>query len=494
MLNSLSSRLWLTYAFLAGIVLCILSAGITIYLLRNPLPARLAYQRLEAVMILFQQGAPILENRTDGSLQNAAERADQSFDTRILVFTPQGNPIVDSRASTGTPFPRQLLLNLVSRSNNSSAPTFRDGENRLWMYALRHLPDGNYLLVASLRPRLTLRQILSDEMIRLLVRTALFALGISLLLAIWVTGWVTAPLKRIMQASQAVAKGQFRQIPLEGPDEVQELAGSFNQMTERVLSSQQSQREFIANVSHELKTPLTSIQGFAQAILDGTVDKPPELHQAGEVIYNEADRMHRLVLDLLELARLDAGTAELKRAPLDLNLVLRDVRQRFAPLAAQLQVSLELEAGPLPLLQGDEDRLSQVFSNLVDNALKFTPPGGTVQINARQQDSQAIVQVIDSGPGIPDEDLPRIFERFFQVDKSRRGGRRHGVGLGLAIAREIILAHEGSLEVHNNRQEDPFHNGCTFTVRLPSVSQGSDAQQGRHARTGSPLSSELHPH
>ena len=144
-----------------------------------------------------------------------------------------------------------------------------------------------------------------------------------------------------------------------------------------------SQRDFVANVSHELKTPLTSVQGFAQAILDGTADTPESHQQAARVIYNEAGSMHRMVLDLLDLARLDAGTLELQCAPVDLPALLNNIAEKFSPQAHAAGVSIQVESAALPAVMGDGDRLAQVFSNLVDNALKHTPAGGTITLRAR---------------------------------------------------------------------------------------------------------------
>jgi len=266
----------------------------------------------------------------------------------------------------------------------------------------------------------------------------------------------------VISAARIFPAGSDQPLPRKGPREVQDLVSAFNQMTGRVQASQRSQRDFVANVSHELKTPLTSIQGFAQSILDGTADTRDGQQQAAQVIFNEASRMHSMVLDLLDLARLDAGTADLKMAAVDIPALLRGVVERFTPQAAAAGVSLRIEAGQLPQLIGDGDRLAQVFNNLTDNALKFTPPGGQILLQAGVEESLMVVLVTDTGAGIPPEALARIFDRFYQVDPSRRGGEHHGSGLGLAIASEIVQAHGGSIEATSQVGE-----GTTFRVRLP---------------------------
>jgi signal transduction histidine kinase len=239
------------------------------------------------------------------------------------------------------------------------------------------------------------------------------------------------------------------------------LGGALNRMAQQVQATQQGQREFLANVSHELKTPLTSIQGFAQALLDGTADSPAVTERSAGIIYSEAERMRRLVEGLLDLARLEAGAPALRLAPLDLRAHLAATLERFGPRAQAAGVTL-VSALPaaLPPLTADGDRLAQVFNNLLDNALQHTPAGGQVTLSAVAAGREVVVAVSDTGPGIPPADLGRIFERFYQVDKSR--ARPGGVGLGLAISREIVAAHGGRLEV-----QSVVGQGTTFTVRLP---------------------------
>ncbi len=261
-----------------------------------------------------------------------------------------------------------------------------------------------------------------------------------------------------------MSNGEYQQIPLQGPDEVQALAGAYNEMIDQVQASQQSQRDFVANVSHELKTPLTSIQGFSQAMVDGTVQSGPSLTKAASIVKTEADRMYRLVVDLLDLARFDAGTIILDRMALDLRKLLTHVVNQLIPQAAEARVKLSLDVDILPTCVGDEDRLAQVFTNLVDNAIKHTPENGFVKLNAWSDGELAHIEIIDSGKGIPDEHLGRIFERFYKVDGSRKEESKPGTGLGLAIAQQIIQAHGGVISVRSSLGE-----GSVFEVVIPVV-------------------------
>lgn len=461
MFTSLRARLWLTYAIVVGVVLSVIGVALIFYLIRNPLEYRQAFIRLRLVSTIILQQSERLDNLPPGLLQTFVERADKAYNVRVAVQNSQGRTLVDSRADTAGPLPN---LSNPSRGISLSNLSFRDTQRRVWLYTVRPLEDGNYLVVAAPRPRTPVVAIFRDEFVSPFVQAGVIAMFLALILAFWMARWVVAPLRRMATAARQVTTGEYHPISLQGPSEVQEVVKIFNVMTEQVQASQQSQRDFVANVSHELKTPLTSIQGFAQAILDGTVDTPEGLRQAAGVIHAESERMHRMVLDLLDLARLDAGVAALECAPLDLSMLLQSVVDKFIPIARESQVDLQAEIGTLPVIVGDSDRLAQVFTNLVDNAIKHSPAGEQIKVRASQNASQVEISVMDNGSGIPPEDLSRIFERFYQTDKSRRGGRDRGVGLGLTIAHEIVQAHGGTISAYNNS-----NHGSVFVVKIPVI-------------------------
>lgn len=460
MFSSLRSRLWLSYALLIGAALGVVGIFLLIYLLRKPLLYRQAGIRLrlaESVILARQDN---LAGVSPAQLQAALDRSDQTFEVRAVVFAPDGRVLADSRLGRAAPIALPPVP-LIPREN----PVLRDAGSQPWLYSMHQLDVGGWLLLAVPRPKVPLLAILRDELFLPFAEAGVTALLLSLLLAYLLSRWVADPLQRMLAAARGFPAGQPRRLPLEGPREVQTLTGAFNEMTARVQAGQKSQRDFVANVSHELKTPLTSIQGFAQAILDGTADTPEARAQAAGVIHAEAGRMHRLVLDLLDLARLDAGTADLQRAAVDMAALLNMVAEKFSLQTGQANVALQVEAAALPTLSGDGDRLAQVFTNLVDNALKYTPAGGQVTLRAAAIGGQMEVTVSDSGAGIPPEALPHIFERFYQADPARRGGEGHGSGLGLAIAREIVLAHGGTITARSTPPK-----GSTIVVRLPLAS------------------------
>ena len=463
MWHSLRARLWLTYAALVVFVLTIVGLGLVLYLLRNPALDRQTIQRLEATSAVLiarlrqERGLP----RTPPEREAALQRVANALNVRILLLRPDGTVVADSHQqdSAAITIPKRL----VGRSTG----LVRDTNGKGWLFAARALPqEGGWIWTLAERPsRLkVVRALFADEFLSLFTRTALLALSLAFLLAYAITRWVAAPLQEIAASAEALAQGEMRSVPIEGPSEVQSLGRAFNAMSQQVQASRQSQRDFVANVSHDLKTPLTAIRGFAQALLDGTADTPEARHQAAQVIYDEAGRMYRMVMDLLELARFDAGTAKLKIAPLDMEQLLRRLLERFSPLAEEKAIRLEfIPKGEIPPIFADEDRLTRVFTNLIENALRHTPRQGMVTVILATEGRTVCVDVKDSGPGIPEEALPHIFERFYQVDASRSGRQERGSGLGLSIAYEIIQAHGGQIHAANRPE-----GGAIFKVRLPA--------------------------
>ena len=219
------------------------------------------------------------------------------------------------------------------------------------------------------------------------------------------------------------------------------------------------------------KTLITSIQGFAQAILDETASKPEDLHQSAQIIYDEASRMNRLVQDLLDLTRFNSGMVTLEKNPIDIGKLIQSVVDKYKLQASQAMVQIQVDENPLKPVIGDNDRITQVFTNLIDNALR-RPQGGRIIISTSQLDNQVEIKVSDTGPGIPPGDLIRIFERFYQVDKSRSTGKERGLGLGLAISQEIVLAHGGTITVKSTipLKAAPLRSGYPMSDQMPRPS------------------------
>lgn len=451
MFTSLRSRLWLSYALVITVALLAVIVVLLVYLIRNPILYRETLQQLRNVQSQLSTNPRKLLQDTD----KLREIADTN-NARIVIFDSNQLLIFDSHPSQpALPFPRNTLVN-----RNSQFAT--DAQGGSWLQTKSRLPNGNLIVVAAPRPVTKFLNVFADELLTPILQGGLIALLLSLVLAFAISRSVADPLQKVVLAARNYP-AEANPVPPSGPREVQDLAQAFNSMIRRVDNSQRSQRDFVANVSHELKTPLTSIQGFAQALLDNTADSPEARKQAAQIIYDEAGRMRRMALDLLDLARLEAGTADLNMSPVDAGVLLRGTAEKFSLQAQKANVDLHVNVpNDLPALIGDGDRLAQVFTNLVDNALKFTPANGRVVLSARSAGAWMEVEVADSGVGVESEALPRLFDRFYQADPSRAGGEGHGAGLGLAIAREIAQAHGGKIGVRSS-----VGHGTTFTIHLP---------------------------
>lgn len=227
---------------------------------------------------------------------------------------------------------------------------------------------------------------------------------------------------------------------------------------------EKTRREFVANVSHELRTPLTSIRAAVDTLVEGAISDPAAAPVFLRRIDSEVERMSRLVSDLLELSRLESGQVSPVLSPVHLDILAGEAVQRLSSKAGEkrLRVSVQVPSALLPVM-ADKDMVLQVLSNLLDNAIKFSPHGRTIAIFADQRQGKVAMTVTDEGPGIPAEHVPHIFERFYKVDSSRAQG---GTGLGLAIARHIVLAHGGDISVSSEEGR-----GSSFTFLLPSASQ-----------------------
>ena len=461
MFSSLRFRLWLSYALLVVTALCVVAIILFIYLLRNPLLYRQTTEKLKAVQAVVMES---VNSSQTVSITQAAQQASKTFNVRILLFSQDKQLIFDTNSDKRVllPFPETRLF-----LRNSAI--LRDGKNAVWLYSMEQLPDHTYLVVASRRPRVSLLNIFANDLLSPFLQSGSIALLLSLVVAFFFAGWIANPLQKVVVAARAMPSAEAKPVDVRGPHEVQELTRAFNSMIIRTQASQKSQRDFIANVSHELKTPLTSIQGFAQALLDGTADSNEARQKAATVIYDESGRMHRMVLDLLDLARLDAGTADITMSPVNMSGLLKAVAEKFSPQLQRAGINIRVDvAENLQTVTADGDRLAQVFTNLVDNALKFTPRGGLVSLRASAANGEMLVTVSDTGRGISTEALPHIFDRFYQSDTSRTGGDKHGAGLGLAIAYEIVQAHGGRISVRSRLGE-----GTSFDVFLPLMGKSA---------------------
>ncbi|MTI83180.1 MAG: HAMP domain-containing protein [Firmicutes bacterium] len=286
----------------------------------------------------------------------------------------------------------------------------------------------------------------------------------------------SGPLLEMNRVAQAMAHGNYkRKVRANSQDEIGLLANSLNtlalKLEEKISALERmdnTRREFVANVSHELRTPLAIVQGYTEALLDGMVDDPEEQHLYLSHISDELNRLRRLVSELLDLKRMESGRQDFSKEVIEIDSIIDKVTKKIEPTAKENNVKMESDYdAALKPIMGNADLLEQVFFNLIINGIKFSFAGGTIKISASSGEGYTHISVSDAGSGIPQQELPFIFERFYKVDKSRtRSGQNiensDGTGLGLAIANSIVQTHNGIINV----QSRPG-GGSTFTVSIP---------------------------
>ena len=349
---------------------------------------------------------------------------------------------------------RSTFATIVPNVNRpSDGETNYTGKEQLYSYRL--IPRLGLLVLqpASVKSA-AWRPFLFD-----LLLAALAGAGIAAVLSFMLARSIVRPLQRVAAATRSLAtEERLERLEPEGTTELAALAEAFNQMAEQLASSREAERAFLLSVSHELKTPLTAIRGYAEGLGEGAF----EPGEAAGVIVTESGRLERLVRDLLDLARMNRAEFAVRSEAVDLAEIAREAARRHEPTARGLGVELRAVADEA-WVDGDADRLLQIASNLVENALRETPAGGTVTVEA---DGVRLI-VSDTGPGIPAEDLPHAFERFYLYDKIGRD-RLIGSGLGLAIVRQLATAMGGTVGVASGP------SGTTFTVTLRAQAGGVD--------------------
>jgi signal transduction histidine kinase len=472
MFRTLQAKLLASYALV--IFLCIFLTGTSLVLLLSNYQERLALTRLESVAAALAPRLPALLDQP-ASLQEVATRLDRASERlgqRLALLDAEGVVLKDTGFSL-----RGATIPLDRREPERRLPgvqQYREASGQ--EYYLIPLPvtallageeQQNRSLSGFLALVVSSRDVRSGwiDLFPRLLWAGLLSMVVSVAVAAFLAHSITNPLRAMGEAATELAQGRRPgKIDVKGQDETAQLARQFNSMAGEVVRSREAQRDFLANVSHDLRTPLTSIQGFSQAIIDGTASNPQEVSNSAHVILQEAERMDRQVGDLLDLARMDSSQAPVAREQTDLLNLLQRSGDKFARRAKEEDKVFQLNLPPsLPLLLGDPPWLERAFTNLLDNAVKYTPMGGTISLAAMETGAGAVeVLVSDTGPGIPPEDQPRIFERFYRVDKSRAGAE--GIGLGLAIVKEIVEAHGGEVGLSSQ-----LGQGSRFTVRLPTL-------------------------
>ena len=320
--------------------------------------------------------------------------------------------------------------------------------------------DGEVVLAVFTHTELSYLEPNTAPITRQIGIASLIAIAVSMLLVFISSSRITLPLKEMSEMAKNIAKGDLtKRVEINSDDEIGLLAESFNNMAEELSKQEELRTGFVANVSHELRSPLTSIHGFAQGMLDGTVGKN-EQDQYLQIILDETTRLKKLIKELLDLSQIESGTFPLNKKVYDINEQMRRVLIRYIDLIEEKGINVEVNfKQDFCMVCADNDRIEQVLVNLIDNAIKFTPEDGTITLWSHECDGEALVGVNDTGEGIAREDMPFIFERFYKSDKSHTG--KQGTGLGLSIVKKIIDEHGHTIKVNSNPGI-----GASFTFAL----------------------------
>lgn len=305
------------------------------------------------------------------------------------------------------------------------------------------------------------RNAFGEAVVQALVISGIASLIVAIIVSLFVSGRITAPLMHMVRSSRRIASGDFRaRVSITEHDEIGQLADSFNEMAARLEDSEQRRVRLIGDVAHELRTPLATLGGYLEGLLDDVVTPSPELWAQ---LHGEVSRLSRLTDELQELSRVESGQMTLNRQPVTPAQLVESATDRMRPSFAEKGVILTSNVkDDLPNVRVDVDRVLQVLTNLLANAVRHTPAGGEVTIEAASSREFVELRVRDTGSGIPAEHLERIFERFYRVD-SARSRSLGGSGIGLTIARALIEAHGGRIWA-----ESPGPNqGSTFSFTLP---------------------------
>jgi len=404
------------------------------------------------------------------ALSSLADQLAASAEGRLTILDAQGSPLYDTQVATLSAIPNQAgQMEVQSALAGGEQHDIRFdplvGDELLYVAApIEH--EGQFSGVVQLSaPTDTMWSQIRQAWLSLLV-TALAVLAVAVLVSLWLARGILEPVKELQRAAERMAVGDLEQrIVVDRNDELGRLGLAFNLMAARLQRLIERQQDFVANASHELRTPLTTIKLRVEALLGGARRDPAMAERFLSEIDGELNRLTQLIDDLLTLSQVEVGFDTLEMQKVELPFLLGEAISSFWPRAEAIGVTLAMDAPPrLPAVKASPSHVRQVVDNLLDNALKYSSSGGLVTVSCRPADGQIAVAVTDTGQGIPPEDLPHVFERFYRADKShaRTSGSGRAGGLGLSIVHSVVTAHGGQVAI-----ESQVGKGTTVRFTLP---------------------------
>lgn len=461
---------YLFFAFFGFLVVANFVSGMTFDHLKKE-KADALYR--EAVIISNSYASDLYNNNTSmETVKKQLDALDSYLSASVWIMNPSGRVLVDSKH----PIDVENQIVVENFDPTITGNTYYTVGNFFGMFEEDMLTvfapiTADYKVkgyVVILTPVSTLEQA-SNSLLNISYLLLVILFLLSLIILIFFTELVYLPLRKITRATEQYALGNLHyQLSVDSEDEIGYLAASLSYMAEELAQGEDNQKKLVANISHDFRSPLTSIRGYLEAMLDGTI--PPEMHEKYlQIVLNETDRLTKLTNNLLTLNNLNAKGMLLEKTDFDLNTVIKNTAATFEGTCRQKTIAIELIlTGEKMIVHADMVKIQQVLYNLLDNAIKFSHHDSVIKIETTLKHNKVFVSVKDNGIGIPKDSLKLIWDRFYKTDLSR-GKDKRGTGLGLSITREIIKAHGENINVISTEGV-----GSEFIFTLPCVDTGED--------------------
>jgi len=474
MMNKIIWKFFGAFVFLTLIVVFVLYYFVSLKLQDN-FELKISEElRSNAVLVGDILTGDLLENKNE-DIQRKIETLAEKLDLRITVVDMQGKVLGDSEKAPSLMENHKDRFEIIEAVEEgfSQSTHFSDTLNYNMKYvAVRVDNSGNTLGVVRFALPLSKIQLQIQHIYRVVLLGAIVAVVIAFTVAYFLSRSITFPISRMQDAARRIAKGDFsKKVNIKSKDELGELAKSLNimaaelqQKMENLKQMDRVRTDFVANVSHELKTPLTLIKGYIETLEDRAINDKEKARKFISIIKEHTNRLENIIEDLLSLSELELSKDCLNKTEFDLKKLIDEVTLGFGyALDAKRQtLSVNHQGGDFRI-KADSDKIEQVIVNLIDNAIKYTNEAGQINILLLERQNEITFTVRDNGIGIPREDIDRVFERFYRVDKAR-SRELGGTGLGLGIAKHIVLAHNGQISI-----ESEINKGTKVLVRLPKV-------------------------
>lgn len=461
---------YLFFAFFGFLVVANFVSGMTFDHLKKE-KAEALYR--EAVIISDSYASDLYNNNTSmETVKKQLDALDSYLSASVWIMNPSGRVLVDSKHPIDVE--NQIVVEnfdpTITGNSYYTVGNFfgMSEEDMLTVFApiTSDFKVKGYVVI--LMPISTIEQS-SNSLLNISYLLLVILFLLSLIILIFFTELVYIPLRKITRATEQYALGNLHyQLSVDSEDEIGYLAASLSYMAEELAQGEENQKKLVANISHDFRSPLTSIRGYLEAMLDGTI--PPEMHEKYlQIVLNETDRLTKLTNNLLTLNNLNAKGMLLEKTDFDINAVIKNTAATFEGTCKQKMIAIELIlTGEEMIVHADMVKIQQVLYNLLDNAIKFSHHDSIIKIETTLKHNKVFVSVKDNGIGIPKESLKLIWDRFYKTDLSR-GKDKRGTGLGLSITREIIKAHGENINVISTEGV-----GSEFIFTLPCVDTGED--------------------